>query len=158
MWDTCVALTGVSRKEGLLNLRTNKYKLHFYETATGLKFVMNTDINEAASAPNVTALLHEIYQSVSVTCILLRSFYYVWLTLPKWDILRIYFTYLNREHPGRKTVPQCYLYSKCFLGLNVKNVKNVALRRARYRLWFSLWLKHQNIHLLILCTFVYKLW
>ena len=61
-----IALTCDSRKEGLLNLRTNKYKLHFYETATGLKFVMNTDINDAASSPNVTALLHGIYQSVSV--------------------------------------------------------------------------------------------
>ncbi|KAK2193536.1 hypothetical protein NP493_10g04045 [Ridgeia piscesae] len=59
-------MSPTDQKEGLLNLRTNQYKLHFYETATGLKFVMNTDINEAASAPNVTALLHEIYQSIYV--------------------------------------------------------------------------------------------
>ena len=56
-----LSLTVYLRKDGFLNLRTNKYKLHFYETPSGLKFVMNTDL----SVGNTRDVLHQMYSSVS---------------------------------------------------------------------------------------------
>ncbi|GAB6020827.1 Trafficking protein particle complex subunit 1 [Chamberlinius hualienensis] len=47
-------------KEGFLSFKTNKYRLNLYETPSGLKFIMNTDISTA----NINELLHQIYSQV----------------------------------------------------------------------------------------------
>ncbi|KAI9584299.1 trafficking protein particle complex subunit 1 [Glossina fuscipes] len=49
-------------KEGFLYYKTNKYALHYLETPSGLKFVLNTDVN----AVNVRELLQQIYSKVWV--------------------------------------------------------------------------------------------
>ena len=46
------------RKDRFLSYKTNRYKLHLYETATGLKILMNTDV----SVQNVNEYLHNIYK------------------------------------------------------------------------------------------------
>nr|XP_006116246.1 trafficking protein particle complex subunit 1 [Pelodiscus sinensis] len=50
------------RKEGFLAFQTSKYKLHYYETPSGLKVVMNTDLGVA----NVRDVLHQIYSNIYV--------------------------------------------------------------------------------------------
>ncbi|KAG8236690.1 hypothetical protein J437_LFUL016727 [Ladona fulva] len=49
-------------KEGFLYYKTSKYALHYYETPSGLKFVLNTDTN----AQNVRELLLQIYRQIYV--------------------------------------------------------------------------------------------
>lgn len=48
-------------KKGFLYYKTNKYALHYFETPTGLKFVLNTDVN----AHDVRDLLQKLYSQVS---------------------------------------------------------------------------------------------
>ncbi|XP_044761478.1 trafficking protein particle complex subunit 1 [Coccinella septempunctata] len=49
-------------KEGFLYYKTSKYTLHYFETLTGLKFVLTTDNN----AQLVRELLQQIYNQVYV--------------------------------------------------------------------------------------------
>ncbi|EDO36350.1 predicted protein [Nematostella vectensis] len=49
-------------KQGFLSYKTSKYKLHFYETPTGLKLIMNTDIH----ANNIRETLNDIYSKIYV--------------------------------------------------------------------------------------------
>ena len=51
-----------SAKEGFVSFATTKYKLHFYETPTGLKFALNTDTNVG----NLQDVLWHIYSKVYV--------------------------------------------------------------------------------------------
>ena len=55
-------LSTKSSKEGFVGYSTNKYKLHFFETATGLKFIMNTD----TSVGDIRDVLWDIYSKVYV--------------------------------------------------------------------------------------------
>ena len=59
-----------ARKEGFLGYRTNKYKMNYYETASGVKFVLNTDLNVVGNPRDV---LHQIYENVYKKFIILKS-------------------------------------------------------------------------------------
>ena len=49
-------------KEGFQFYKTSKYTLHYYETPTGLKFVLNTD----NSGMDVRGILHQLYKQVQI--------------------------------------------------------------------------------------------
>lgn len=53
-------LTPTDLKEGFLGFKTNCYKLNYYETPTGLKFILNTDSNVG----NIRDILHQLYSTV----------------------------------------------------------------------------------------------
>ena len=55
-------LSTVSTKESFTSYTTTKYKLHFFETATGLKFVLNTD----TSVGSLNDVLQHIYSNIYV--------------------------------------------------------------------------------------------
>ncbi|CAG5122829.1 unnamed protein product [Candidula unifasciata] len=55
-------LSPTDMKEGFLNFTTSKYKLHFFETPSGLKFIMNTDL----SVGGMKDVLHQIFSSLYV--------------------------------------------------------------------------------------------
>ncbi|CAF0940268.1 unnamed protein product [Adineta ricciae] len=58
-------LSPVDLKDGFLSFKTNCYKLHYYETATGHKFVLNTDNNVG----NIRDILHQLYSTIFVNYI-----------------------------------------------------------------------------------------
>jgi trafficking protein particle complex subunit 1 len=51
-----------NREDNFISYRTSKYKLHYYETPTLLKFVLITD----AKSDNKRVILHQIYVSLYV--------------------------------------------------------------------------------------------
>lgn len=48
-------------KEGFLYYKTSKYTLHYFETPSGLKFVLNTD----NATQNARELLQQLYREVN---------------------------------------------------------------------------------------------
>ena len=55
-------LSTTNAKEGFVSYTTSKYKLHFYETPTGLKFVLNTDTNVG----DIQDTLRDVYSKLYV--------------------------------------------------------------------------------------------
>ena len=55
-------ISPLDTKEGFLYYKTSKYALHYLETPSGLKFILNTDVN----AQNVRELLQQIYSHIYV--------------------------------------------------------------------------------------------
>lgn len=55
-------LSITSAKEGLLGYTASNYKLHYFETPTGFKFVMNTDIGVG----DIQEILRHIYAKIFV--------------------------------------------------------------------------------------------
>lgn len=58
-------------KRGFLCYKTSKYALHYYESLTGVKFILNTDI----TIKNVRDLLQQLYKEVSFSEII-NNFYF----------------------------------------------------------------------------------
>jgi hypothetical protein len=54
---SCVSPSYLSRDEQFVNYRTSSYKLHFYETLSGYKFVMLSD----PSTDSLRFVLRQIY-------------------------------------------------------------------------------------------------
>lgn len=55
-------MSPTDQKDGFLNLQTSKYKLHFYETPSGHKFILNTDLNVG----DIRETLHTMYKDIFV--------------------------------------------------------------------------------------------
>ncbi|XP_065426279.1 trafficking protein particle complex subunit 1 isoform X2 [Chrysemys picta bellii] len=55
-------MSPVDMKDGFLAFQTSKYKLHYYETPSGLKVVMNTDLGVG----NIRDVLHQIYSNTPI--------------------------------------------------------------------------------------------
>ncbi|XP_067005404.1 trafficking protein particle complex subunit 1 [Anabrus simplex] len=55
-------ISPLDTKEGFLYYKTSKYALHYFETPSGLKFILNTD----TSAQNARELLQQIYSQIYV--------------------------------------------------------------------------------------------
>lgn len=55
-------MTPLDMKDGFVAFQTSRYKLHYYETPTGIKLVMNTDLG----VPNCRDTLQQIYSTLYV--------------------------------------------------------------------------------------------
>ncbi|KAM3590459.1 uncharacterized protein V6R79_010123 [Siganus canaliculatus] len=55
-------MSPLDMKDGFLSFQTSKYRLHYYETPSGLRFVMNTDL----SVSNARETLQHIYSNLYV--------------------------------------------------------------------------------------------
>ncbi|XP_051947387.1 trafficking protein particle complex subunit 1 [Xyrauchen texanus] len=55
-------MSPLDMKDGFMMFQTSRYKLHYYETPTGIKLVMNTDL----SVPNCRDTLQQIYSTLYV--------------------------------------------------------------------------------------------
>lgn len=58
-------------KCGFLCYKTSKYALHYYESLTGVKFILNTDI----TTKNVRDLLQQLYKEVRCLFIVFLKLY-----------------------------------------------------------------------------------
>ncbi|KAM6389970.1 trafficking protein particle complex subunit 1, partial [Rhynochetos jubatus] len=50
------------RRDGFVSFHTSKYRLHYYETPTGLRLVLNTDLSVGCARE----ALHHIYSNLFV--------------------------------------------------------------------------------------------
>jgi len=69
----CGKLSPTDMKEGFTCYKTSKYRLNYYETPSGYKFVLNTDT--AVTHPIVKDLLQNIYGKVFVEYVIKNPMY-----------------------------------------------------------------------------------
>ena len=53
------------------SIRTNTYKLHFFETASGIRFALNTQ----PDAPDLIHILQHIYSSIFIKYVIMNDVY-----------------------------------------------------------------------------------
>ena len=66
-------LSHKNSKDGFVSYSTSKYKLHYFETATGLKFVINTDNSIGNLSDELWHLYSKIYVEYVVKNPLLKA-------------------------------------------------------------------------------------
>ncbi|KAM8881947.1 trafficking protein particle complex subunit 1 isoform 1-T1 [Synchiropus picturatus] len=54
-------MSPLDMKDGFLSFQTSKYRLHYYETPSGLKFVMNTDLSVSNARDHLQYIYSNIY-------------------------------------------------------------------------------------------------
>ena len=92
------------RQDGFMNFRTSKYKLHFYETPSGLKFIMNTDLNVG----NIRDVLQHIFSSVSI---ILFNQQFIWKRV-KYYLLMSYHIHIHLYVFSLSKLSSCAAYTK----------------------------------------------
>ncbi|KAM9700054.1 trafficking protein particle complex subunit 1 isoform 1-T2 [Menidia menidia] len=55
-------MSPLDMKDGFLSFQTSRYRLHYYETPSGLKFVLNTDLSVSTARDT----LQQLYSSLFV--------------------------------------------------------------------------------------------
>ncbi|XP_025050140.1 trafficking protein particle complex subunit 1, partial [Alligator sinensis] len=59
-------MSPVDMRDGFLCFQTSKYKLHYYETPTGLRFVLTTDLGVGSARDALQHLYSNIYVGLGV--------------------------------------------------------------------------------------------
>ncbi|XP_071767237.1 trafficking protein particle complex subunit 1 [Centroberyx gerrardi] len=69
-------MSPLDMKEGFLSFQTSKYKLHYLETPTGLKFILNTDLSVSSARDTLQHIYSSLYVEYIVknpVCVLGQS-------------------------------------------------------------------------------------
>lgn len=81
-------------KEGFLYYKTSKYTLHYFETPSGLKFVLNTD----NVTQNARELLQQLYREVStINNFIIMRYIQRYIEKKKSIFLQVYLEYVVKN-------------------------------------------------------------
>lgn len=81
-------------KEGFLYYKTSKYTLHYFETPSGLKFVLNTD----NVTQNARELLQQLYREVStINNFIITRYIQRYIEKKKSIFLQVYLEYVVKN-------------------------------------------------------------
>lgn len=81
-------------KEGFLYYKTSKYTLHYFETPSGLKFVLNTD----NVTQNARELLQQLYREVStINNFIITKYIQRYIEKKKSIFLQVYLEYVVKN-------------------------------------------------------------
>jgi hypothetical protein len=72
VWYLNHPLIFTNRQDGFIAYKTSAYKLHYYETPTGLKFIINSDPNTESLRPVLRQIYVQLYVEFVVKNALMR--------------------------------------------------------------------------------------